>query len=800
MPWKRDWTDTRAPARLPLRVRPTAAAARSPRGSSRSRPASSAGCGRDSACADASRSPRRCRRSRHARGFIPSLPTLDPRCSRRRSSRRAAALPARSLDARRTPRSSTWRARRLPRPARARPRRRGDVVLMPAYHHGVEVEAVRAAGARIVFYRVDRAHAHRPRRRRARMLATAARARALRHPLRRLRPADRRGAARCAASAACCLFEDCALALFSRDADGRPLGRIGDPGCLLPLQDAAGAARRAAPRRARRCPAAPRRRSPRRCTTSPARCWRTSSCIVGALGRACARRARSALARHRRQGGRRRCRPAPAPRPARARRSAPRRCVARCCRASTARIVVRAAAATSRACRRARRRRARRPAARCRPAPARCSCPFDRATTSARALQALRARGIDAIDFWSSGDPACDAARFPEVAALRRHDLELPIHQSLDDEAIDRVAHAVKQVLRAWLTPPAAPADAAAIGRSRCCRARARDLAGAGRAPGMALVDEQPPGRGVPLVGVVAALVEVTSAPAGTPVLLVARGGGRRRRHAARLRASPRRSAAAACACSATASSAPTTSGAIAAPPTRRAWPTPSPRHLVERRARRCASTARCATIRSSPRSSARPRRAARRVDGGRALPCPCTDRARRRRLRALPRRAARGTGPSAPPPSLAREAPGFRIECAHRPDEVARGLDALFELHHKRWAVEGGSDGIDGPRRRGLPPPRRARAGRAAAGRASTSSTPRARRAPRSTASRHGDRFAFYQAGSTRRGASARVGTVLLGAAIEDAFRRGLAEFDLLRGDEAYKSTFASSPDNPRC
>ena len=27
---------------------------------------------------------------------------------------------------------------------------------MPAYHHGVEVEAVRAAGARIVFYRVDR--------------------------------------------------------------------------------------------------------------------------------------------------------------------------------------------------------------------------------------------------------------------------------------------------------------------------------------------------------------------------------------------------------------------------------------------------------------------------------------------------------------------------------------------------------------------------------------------------------------------------------------------------------------------
>ena len=33
---------------------------------------------------------------------------------------------------------------------------RDGVVLMPAYHHGVEVEAVRATGARIRFYRVDR--------------------------------------------------------------------------------------------------------------------------------------------------------------------------------------------------------------------------------------------------------------------------------------------------------------------------------------------------------------------------------------------------------------------------------------------------------------------------------------------------------------------------------------------------------------------------------------------------------------------------------------------------------------------
>jgi dTDP-4-amino-4,6-dideoxygalactose transaminase len=59
-------------------------------------------------------------------------------------------------------------------------------------------------------------------------------------------------------------------------------------------------------------------------------------------------------------------------------------------------------------------------------------------------MQALHAVGIDAIDFWSTGE--CDAD-FPEVAALRREILELPCHQSLDDDAIDLVAHAVKQVV-----------------------------------------------------------------------------------------------------------------------------------------------------------------------------------------------------------------------------------------------------------------------------------------------------------------------------------------------------------------
>ena len=41
---------------------------------------------------------------------------------------------------------------------------------------------------------------------------------------------------------------------------------------------------------------------------------------------------------------------------------------------------------------------------------------------------------------------------------------------------------------------------------------------------------------------------------------------------------------------------------------------------------------------------------------------------------------------------------PGFEIETLTDPNAIVVGLDALFELHHKRWSVEGGSDAIDGP------------------------------------------------------------------------------------------------------
>jgi perosamine synthetase len=62
-------------------------------------------------------------------------------------------------------------------------------------------------------------------------------------------------------------------------------------------------------------------------------------------------------------------------------------------------------------------------------------------------LERLRARGIDVIDFWKRFHPACDAAEFPEVAQLRRTIVEIPCHQDLTPEVMAQVASAVREVL-----------------------------------------------------------------------------------------------------------------------------------------------------------------------------------------------------------------------------------------------------------------------------------------------------------------------------------------------------------------
>src|SRR2546423_6963375 len=100
----------------------------------------------------------------------------------------------------------------------------GRQVLMPAYHHGVEVEAVLAAGVKPVFCRID-----------AQMRCDFEDARRRATPeVRALYvihyagfPQDMEAARQLASELGVPLIEDCALALLSRNGD-KPLGSSGD--------------------------------------------------------------------------------------------------------------------------------------------------------------------------------------------------------------------------------------------------------------------------------------------------------------------------------------------------------------------------------------------------------------------------------------------------------------------------------------------------------------------------------------------------------------------------------------------
>jgi dTDP-4-amino-4,6-dideoxygalactose transaminase len=65
----------------------------------------------------------------------------------------------------------------------------------------------------------------------------------------------------------------------------------------------------------------------------------------------------------------------------------------------------------------------------------------------AEVMAKLHARGIDAIDFWKRFHPACDAAAFPEVTQLRRSIVEIPCHQDLTPEVMAEVAAVVREAV-----------------------------------------------------------------------------------------------------------------------------------------------------------------------------------------------------------------------------------------------------------------------------------------------------------------------------------------------------------------
>jgi len=60
-------------------------------------------------------------------------------------------------------------------------------------------------------------------------------------------------------------------------------------------------------------------------------------------------------------------------------------------------------------------------------------------------LQRLESDGIGAIDFWRDSHPDCDPGLFPETSQLRNSIIEIPCHQDIDIETMARMAAVVCQ-------------------------------------------------------------------------------------------------------------------------------------------------------------------------------------------------------------------------------------------------------------------------------------------------------------------------------------------------------------------
>jgi perosamine synthetase len=66
----------------------------------------------------------------------------------------------------------------------------------------------------------------------------------------------------------------------------------------------------------------------------------------------------------------------------------------------------------------------------------------------AGAMARLLARGVETVDFWRVRHPAVPHGLFPEVDRLRERVLELPVHQDLSPADAEHVASCVRELLR----------------------------------------------------------------------------------------------------------------------------------------------------------------------------------------------------------------------------------------------------------------------------------------------------------------------------------------------------------------
>jgi perosamine synthetase len=62
-------------------------------------------------------------------------------------------------------------------------------------------------------------------------------------------------------------------------------------------------------------------------------------------------------------------------------------------------------------------------------------------------VKELLARGIEAVEFWHGPHPACDVRLFPDVAWLRNSIVEIPCHQEISIRTLQRVVEVVREVV-----------------------------------------------------------------------------------------------------------------------------------------------------------------------------------------------------------------------------------------------------------------------------------------------------------------------------------------------------------------
>lgn len=130
----------------------------------------------------------------------------------------------------------------------------------------------------------------------------------------------------------------------------------------------------------------------------------------------------------------------------------------------------------------------------------------------------------------------------------------------------------------------------------------------------------------------------------------------------------------------------------------------------------------------------------------------------------------------------------GLRFRRTERPQDVARDLDAVLELHAARWS-DASALGLALERFHRAWAARAFRRGWLRLWIAEADGAPVAGL----YGWRLGGRFCYYQSGLSARGEELSVGTVLLAHTMEQAGAEGAVVYDFLWGDESYKDRFAT-------